>query len=288
MASSMTEAFTLSELAQILPLSRSTIQSLTRKGVLPAERHGRKTYISRASVEAFLQRCMQLLRPQQQPQPIDVAIDDVADARQQQRFVLERPLAGRMLTADATVLDISEHGARIQHERPLRIGYEGRFSFEIPELRRVWVVRARIVWSRLSSDGYMSGIAVIENEQAMHDAVACLERTGAIVPDTTSLQRKQEAHRRKQAARAAMKRVPQTDVTQAQEQAALIRATMESLRRDPVAAQRWYSRARYAVAQESIRRLLPIAGRERDEALAIWEALDRRVDLRAICRIIAA
>ncbi len=290
MASQMTEAFTLSELAQILPLSRSTIQSLTRKGVLPSERHGRKTYISRASVEAFLQRCMLLLRPQQQPpqQPIDVAIDDLADARQQQRFVLERPLAGRMLTADATVVEISPQSARIQHDRPLRIGYEGRFSFEIPELQRVWVVRARIVWSRLFSDGYMSGITVIENEQAMHDAVACLERTGAIVPDTTSLQRKQEAHRRKQAARAAMKRVPPSDVTLAHEQAALIRATMESLRRDPVAAQRWYSRARYAVAQESVRRLLPVAGRERDEALAIWEALDRRVDLRAICRIIAA
>jgi len=284
-----TEALTLSELAQILPLSRSTIQSLTRKGLLPAERRGRKTYVKRAAVEGFLQRCLQLLRPQQaQPEPIDVAIDDVAEERQQQRFILTRPLAGRMLTADATIIDVSETGARIQHERPLRIGYAGRFSFEIPELQRVWVVRGRITWSRLSSNGYTSGVAVIENEQAMHDAIACLERIDALVPDTTSLQRKQDAHRRKEAARAAMKRVPQTDLTLAQEQAALIRSTLETLRRDPVAAQRWYSRARYAVAQEPVRRLMPVGGRERDEALAVWEALDRRVDLRAICRIIAA
>lgn len=281
----MTEAFTLSELARILPLSRATIQSLTRKGVLPAEQHGRKTYVSRAAIEAFLLRCIHQLAPQQTQPQDDVVLEDVDDGRQRQRFTLDRPLAARMITTDATIIDLTEHGARIQHERPLRIGCEGRFSFEIAELKRVWVVRARITWSKLSSGGYMSGVAVIENEQAMHDAIACLERIGATVPDTTSLQRKREARRRKQASRAAMQHLPQTEAAR---ETLLIRTTMETLRRDPVAAQRWYSRARYALAQESVRRSLPADGRGRDEALAIWEALDRRVDLRAICRIVAA
>lgn len=280
----MTEAFTYSELAQILPLSRSAIQSLTRKGLLPAERRGRKTYISRASVEAFLQQCMTRMRPQADE---DVVVDvDVDDARQHQRYVLQSPLAAKLTATDAKIIDLDERGARIRHERALRIGSEGRFSFELAALQRVWVVRARIVWSKLASGGYVSGLAVIENDHAMRDAIACLDRLGAIVRDDRSLQQKREMTRRKEAARAAMRSVPQSDVEQARQQAEVIRAAMEQLRRDPIAAQRWYSRARYALAQESVRRALPPGLRARDEALAIWEALDRRVDLRAVCRIV--
>lgn len=279
----MSEAFTYSELAEILPLSRATIQSLTRKGVLPAERRGRKTYISRASVEAFLQRCMTLVRPQQE-EVVDVVIDvDVDEARQHRRFLLKTPLAAKLTTTDAKIIDIDEHGVRICHERALRIGSEGRFSFELDGLQRVWVVRARVTWSKLASGGYVSGLVITENDQAMRDAIACLERLDAVEPDRTSLQQKRETRQRKDAARAAMRSVPRQDL----EQGDLIRATMEQLRRDPVAAQRWYSRAHYALAQESVRRLLPTRQRERDESLAIWEALDRRVDLRVVCRIVA-
>jgi hypothetical protein len=117
----------------------------------------------------------------------------------------------------------------------------------------------------------------------MRDAIACLERLDAVEPDRRSLQQKRETRRRKEASRAAMREIPRHDV----EQGDLIRTTMEQLRRDPVAAQRWYSRARYALAQESVRRLLPTRQRERDEALAIWEALSRQVDLRVVCRIVA-
>jgi hypothetical protein len=191
------------------------------------------------------------------------------------------------VTTAADVLDISATGMRIHHERPLRIGSEGRLSFEIPGLQRIWVVRARIQWSRLSSGGYLSGVSITDHHDAMAEALACLERLNALEEERESMQHKRDAVQRKQAQRAAMRSAPHVDFAQAEEQAALIRATIEQLRRDPLAAQRWYSRARYALAQESIRRLLPSRGRERDEALAVWEALERRVDLRAVCRIVA-
>lgn len=286
----MPETYTFSELAQILPLSRSTITAMARKGELPAEREGRRVYIRRAAVEAFLQKCILSLRPRHEEPELEIEeeAEGVVDVRHRVRLIPNVVISARFLTAPARVLDIGEHGLRIHHGRALRIGSEGRLSFEIEGLQRIWVVRARIEWSRLSSDGYISGVSITENHEALTEAVACLERLNAVEPDRTSMARKREAQERKGAQREAMRRAPQPELVQAEEQAALIRATMEQLRRDPVAAQRWYSRARYAKASETVRRLLPPHVRERDEVLAIWEALNRRVDLRAVSRIVAS
>jgi len=285
------EAYTFSELAQILSLSRSTIQSLAKKGELPSERRGRHSYVTRSAVEAFLQRCMLSIRTTTEPKKVEVDVEEVdvdseLDARGRQRLTPKLPMSARIGGTAATVLDLSDTGLRIHHDRALRIGSEGRLSFEIAGIPRVWVVRVKVEWSRLSAGGYISGIFATEHHDLLTEAIACLRRLDAIEPDCTSLQRKREATLRKEAERMAMRNAPKADIDQAQEQAALIRATMERLRCDPLSAQRWYSRARYALASESVRKLLPARHRERDEALAIWEALGRRVDLRAVCRIV--
>jgi hypothetical protein len=55
---------------------------------------------------------------------------------------------------------------------------------------------------------------------------------------------------------------------------------------DPTEASRWYARARFAVADEEVRKAAPRGARERDEVLGVWEYLQRRIELKAVASVI--
>ena len=54
---------------------------------------------------------------------------------------------------------------------------------------------------------------------------------------------------------------------------------------DPVEANRWYSRARFALADEEVRKNAPARGRDREEVLGIWEFLGRRLEIREVAGV---
>ena len=47
----------------------------------------------------------------------------------------------------------------------------------------------------------------------------------------------------------------------------------------------WYSRGRFALSDEHVREIAPQRGREREEALGVWEYLDRQVDLEKVAGV---
>ncbi len=196
----MPETLTLTELTRILPLSRSALRALIRRGELPAERNGRQTCVRREAVEAFLIRCIQSLRGKSEPAagndivtelPIAHELDELRGVR---RFQTKVQINARMVATEGRILDISERGMRIHHSRALRIGSEGKLSFQVFGLQQTWVVRGKVVWSHLSSNGYTSGIALTGEPLLMRDAIDFLQQLGAIEPDNDSLQRKRESH----------------------------------------------------------------------------------------------
>jgi hypothetical protein len=55
---------------------------------------------------------------------------------------------------------------------------------------------------------------------------------------------------------------------------------------DPVEAGRWHSRARFAVSDPEVRRVAPHHPREREEVLAVWEYLERQIEIPKITSIV--
>jgi hypothetical protein len=54
---------------------------------------------------------------------------------------------------------------------------------------------------------------------------------------------------------------------------------------DPEEAARWYARARFAIADAEVRKAAPRGAREREEVVAVWEYLQRRLDLRTVAGV---
>ena len=55
---------------------------------------------------------------------------------------------------------------------------------------------------------------------------------------------------------------------------------------DPAEATRWYARARFAIADDEVRRAAPRGAREREEVVGVWEYLHRRIDLKAVAGVV--
>jgi hypothetical protein len=68
---------------------------------------------------------------------------------------------------------------------------------------------------------------------------------------------------------------------------ALVTAAIERFANDPVEANRWYSRARFSLSDENVRRLAPPRPRDREEVLGIWEYLERQVDIGKIAGVMS-
>jgi hypothetical protein len=61
---------------------------------------------------------------------------------------------------------------------------------------------------------------------------------------------------------------------------------MEKFAADPLEATRWYSRGRFALSDENVRRVAPQRPRDREEVLGLWEYLDRQVDIGKIAGVV--
>ena len=68
---------------------------------------------------------------------------------------------------------------------------------------------------------------------------------------------------------------------------AMVTAAIQKFAQDPVEASRWYSRARFALSDEHVRRIAPPRPRDREEVLGIWEYLERQVELEKVAGVVA-
>jgi hypothetical protein len=213
---------------------------------------------------------------------------DVRDLRRSERFVADRPIAGHFGGTDVTILDLCDSGLQVQHADPLKLAAKGRLGFTVDEMKIT--VPAIVIWSRLSqnSDGhgrllYRSGIRLEADIELFAKAIVVLAACGRIRPDVTSLDRK----RRKVTQRGQEIQSRPIVVPQARsmpnippDQVLLVQHARDRLRDNPNEATKWYNRARYSLAEGSYTNI-PY----REEVLAVWEYLERSIDVQTIIAI---
>ena len=216
---------------------------------------------------------------------------DVQDLRAADRYVIGEQLQGTFGGAEVQVLNLSEQGAQISHVHPLRIATKGRLVFK---RGKVNVGAPGIVmWSRLSKTPnargqylYLSGLRIEDGQNGLAAAIQGLAELGIIRRDAQSLDRKRKIREDREHAKAtppAMRRIPTQDI--APDTVLLVEHARERLRVNPDEAQKWYSRAYFAIQQGEIPENVDLPQNHRENVLAVWEYLERTVPLPVILKI---
>jgi hypothetical protein len=211
------------------------------------------------------------------PPPPAIAEEPQKENRIAERFVPLRQIDGIFGETKFSILQMSATGLRIRHSDPLLPGTEAKVSFALLRPAKSVVVRARVVWTSLARSGEarfsISGLRVLDHQERLMRAIDLLNAAHELQPE-----------RRAQTRRATDGLVAVEDVSD--DEIALVTNAVQRFAEDPVEASRWYSRARFALADETVRRAAPERPREREEILGIWEYLDRQVDIPKIAGIV--
>ena len=212
---------------------------------------------------------------------------DLQDLRQADRFVADERLAGSFGAASIAVINLADQGAQIEHSQPLRLGLKARFWFKHADV--AVSAQAIVVWSHLSkrpnAEGkllYRSGLRIEEDIEDFGGALRKLVRSGVFRRDTETLDRKRqriEERAHEKSGKAVMKLL-HAEREVPPDQALLIQHARERLRSYPDEALKWYQRAKYALTEQKID-TMPY----REDVLAVWEYLERSVDLSTIVRV---
>ena len=214
---------------------------------------------------------------------------DVKNVRGSERFVLKAPLTGSFGSASITVVNISADGLMAEHAQPIRLGTVARLWFKRADI--AISVQGLTVWSRLSKTPneagkllYNSGIRVETDGNEYSLAVQSLVDRGLVVRDSESLERKRQMmeERSKERAKQPMMKVLRQEADIPPDQLLLVQHARERLRSHPEEALKWYNRAKYSIAQEGTYVASEI--RNREDVLAVWEYLERSIDLSTIAR----
>lgn len=220
--------------------------------------------------------------------------DSVANLRAHERYVLRVPLLAEMGPTEIEIIDISESGFQVRHYEGIKLATSGRLAFSIPGTQHRFAVRGRVVWSHLSTKPddsgrhpYASGVRLDgDQESTAREAIDVLRARGMAELETDSMRLKRERMVSKQRTR----RIQQSSVKQFQgseistDQLLMINHARDRLKTHPDEARKWYQRARFAMAEDESRaREAPHHYRE--DVLAVWEYLERTVELSTIVKV---
>lgn len=198
------------------------------------------------------------------------------DLRAGVRYVPRRQIGGLFRDVKFVMVQLSSSGLRIRHDESLRPGDEARLSFAILTPPKTFVMRARVVWTSIaqgeSGSHYVSGLRVVENVDRLVNA-AYLLRTA------------RELRIEEKPASRSVKNVPRYVSGLADEDVVAIIQAVRKLANDPEEAARWHARARFAIADEEVRKAAPRGAREREEVVGVWEYLRRKQDLRTVAGV---
>jgi len=217
---------------------------------------------------------------------------DVEDLRGRDRFLVTERLTGSFGVAEVALIDMAEEGAQIEHAQPLRLATKGRFWFKRDDISVS--LHAFVVWSRLSKTPnhqgkylYRSGLRFDEGSGGFADALRTLLARGLIEKDEDSLFRKKkrlEAREQEKAGKPVMKHVStEPDITP--DQVLLVQHARERLKQNFDEAQKWYSRAYFALRDGRTGVMSGELSRYSEDVLAVWEYLERSVPLSIVKRV---
>lgn len=212
---------------------------------------------------------------------------DVQDLRTGDRFAARTTVVGSFGSTPIVVLDVSPVGAKIAHAQPLRLGTSGRIVFRHGETTVTG--QGITIWSHLSkrpdASGkhlYESGIRVESDPVEFARSLHPLVKSRVFVPDTGSLERKRARLLEKQRSLHPQQSLQQRVVDVTPDQVLLIQHARERLRSHPDEALKWYNRVKYA-SRDGAQQLT--TANYREDVLAVWEYLERSIDLQKIVAV---
>jgi hypothetical protein len=212
---------------------------------------------------------------------------DVRDLRAAQRFIADRPMEGRFGRLQVRICDLAECGLQIEHAEPLKIATKAVVGFKLAEI--TITVPGIIIWSRLSQTPneqgrllYRSGVRLEADIELVASALNRLAGSGSIRRDTASLERKRKklANRDQELRARPIMQTMQSTASTSPDVVLLVQHARDRLRQKPDEAAKWYNRARFAVPDDSFSNIP-----HREEVLAIWEYLERSVDIQTIADV---
>jgi hypothetical protein len=208
---------------------------------------------------------------------------DIAEQRTTERYVAVEPIDGSFGAASITVLNLGGSGVQVAHAQPLRLGTRGRLWFRRGGVQVA--VQAMLIWSHLSktpnSEGkflYQSGLR-IDDGPDFATALRSLLDNGSVRRDRDSLDRKRRRIEEKERELHQKPTVKLIVPELSAEQVLLVQHARERLRANPEEATKWFNRAKFA--PEGAPENIP----HREEVLAVWEYLERTVDLATILKV---
>jgi hypothetical protein len=195
------------------------------------------------------------------------------------RYTPRRQLGGTFRQTRFVVLQISTTGIRIRHDETVRPGDEAKLTISLLRPARTFILRARVVWTSIAQRGEeasfcISGLRVTAGYDQLHSAIDILRDARELEGEETA------ATRARPASPPPLRGVSDDDV------ASIIRA-VRRLNEDPVEANRWYTRAKFAMSEPAVREAAPARARDREEVLGVWEYLERRIDIKSVTGVMA-
>lgn len=202
-----------------------------------------------------------------------------AEHRVAPRYKPRRQTGGMFGDAKFVVLQMSETGLRIRHNETLLPGQEARMSIALVRPQQSVIVTGRVVWTSIAQRGdgptyCISGVQVIENEGRLQRMVAMLRDAGELEPERPPGTKGRDD-------------TPSALRGMSDEEIADILRVVRRFTDDPIEASRWYARARFATSDESVRRALQPHQRDREQVLAVWEFLERRIELKKVAGVVS-
>ena len=203
----------------------------------------------------------------------------IEELRSTDRFDIVPSLDGMWNAAPARIENLSARGARIETLGPLAPSANGVLSFSVPGAALSVAINASVAWSSMKSvdpSTYRTGLFIDEKPELLRLAIGHLSEIGRASLDTISLGLKLKVIRAR--ARQLAPSYPAAETSGIPtEQYLLIQCVREELRLNPDEAMHWYRRARLMIADPATRSAAPAIADHQD-ALAVWEYLDRSID----------
>lgn len=201
--------------------------------------------------------------------------DDSFDLRVAPRYIPRRQIDGIIDDVKFTIVQMSDTGLRIRHTAEILPSADSKLTFALLNPARSFVMRGRVVWtSAATTDSgerkfFISGVKITEHVDRLAKAIDILSASHDLQPDRRAAARTSDDDE-----------LPTGGASD--EDIALVMKAIQHFSADPVDANRWYARGRFALSEPQVRREAPRKPRDREEVLGIWEFLDRQVDIAKI------
>lgn len=186
------------------------------------------------------------------------------------------------ISNEVNVRDLSVTGAQIEHAQPIRPKTQGSLKVEQLDAKAV------VVWCRLAAPGvYRSGLRIHEQLDLVAAAIRDLLGRGLVRKQgEETLRKRQEAQRERDEAAARLIGGAAKPIGPTTEQILLIRQARERMLLHPEDGVKWYNRARATATEDQLR--MAASGRpNREDVLAVWEYLERSIDLRFVVQALS-